>query len=161
MRVRATSGRGLQCCRYVCGWRAAAGCEGDYSRQMAAGVDNTLGYTATHYFSSEASSRVVTDRPGEVVVVNVKIAWAESGAQSLMEGTHISGDWARACAARRKPCLFFLCAQNAEAACGLDSNPRETSYDAALDKRRFKVQPAQAELYGSPVEREPHGARRH
>lgn len=105
---------------------------------MAAGVDNTLGYTATHYFSSEASSRVVTDRPGEVVVVNVKIAWAESGAQSLMEGTHISGDWARACAARRKPCLFFLCAQNAEAACGLDSNPRETSYDAALDKRRLR-----------------------
>ena len=25
---------------------------------------NALGYTATHYFSSEASSRVVTDRPG-------------------------------------------------------------------------------------------------
>lgn len=49
---------------------------------------NALGYTATHYFSSEASSRVVTDRPGrcdDVFVSNVKIAWAESGAQSLMD----------------------------------------------------------------------------
>ena len=56
---------------------------------------NALGYTATHYFSSEASSRVVTDRPDDEFLSNVKIAWAESGAQSLM-GTHISGDWARA-----------------------------------------------------------------
>lgn len=49
---------------------------------------NALGYTATHYFSSEASSRVVTDRPGrgdDVFVSNVKIAWAESGAQSLRD----------------------------------------------------------------------------
>ena len=49
---------------------------------------NALGYTATHYFSSEASSRVVTDRPGrcdDVFVSNVKIAWAESGAQSLTD----------------------------------------------------------------------------
>jgi hypothetical protein len=29
----------------------------------------------------------------DVFLSNVKIAWAESGAQSLM-GTHISGDWA-------------------------------------------------------------------
>jgi hypothetical protein len=29
----------------------------------------------------------------DVFVSDVKIAWAESGAQSLM-GTHISGDWA-------------------------------------------------------------------
>jgi hypothetical protein len=70
------------------------------------GDESTLNCTATHYFSSEASSRGDVPRHGRDVGrgwslglrrrrSTVKIAWAESGAQSLMV-THIY-EWASNC----------------------------------------------------------------
>ena len=109
----------------VCVWLSVAGgresiARAIYWRPRAAAADNTLGYTATHYFSSEASSRVVTDRPGEVVVGNVKIAWAESGAQSLMGG-HIYQVTGRGPALPAENHAVFSCVRKMQKQSGLDS----------------------------------------
>lgn len=96
--------------------------------QWQAPPANALGYTATHYFSSEASSRVVTDRLVDVVVSNVKIAWAESGAQSRGHIYQVTGRGPRLGDPKTPP--FLSVRGHCEACGGLDSKPRETSYSA-------------------------------
>jgi hypothetical protein len=80
-------------------------------------------HLATQQRTTFLAKRAVVWSPtgrDDVFLLNVKIAWAESGAQSLM-GTHISGDWARTfvglCARGRLH--FSLCADTTQYAADL------------------------------------------
>ena len=137
---RTTSGRGRGAASEWAGMSRKSIEDGPQSKQALPA--NALGYTATHYFSSEASSRVVTDRPGRCVCLErqncVGRIW---GSES--KGTHLSGDWVRRALLGTAPeddSIFSLCADTAQHATDLTPSLPETSYNAALE----------AEFYATP-----------